>query len=79
MGRLPESANNAKEGGALIPMLFLGIPGSGSMALLLGGLVLIGLTPGRTMVTDHVDLVYVIHVCRHLETRPPASCVRVRS
>lgn len=56
----PESANNAKEGGALIPTLFLGIPGSGTMALLLGGLVLIGITPGRNMVTDHVDLVYII-------------------
>lgn len=56
----PESANNAKEGGALIPTLFLGIPGSGSMALLLGGLVLIGVTPGRTLVTDRVDIVYVI-------------------
>ena len=56
----PESANNAKEGGALIPTLFLGIPGSGTMALLLGGLVLIGVTPGRTLVTNHVDLVYVI-------------------
>ncbi|MGQ7792491.1 tripartite tricarboxylate transporter permease [Faunimonas sp. B44] len=56
----PESANNAKEGGALIPTLFLGIPGSGTMALLLGGLVLIGVTPGRNMVNQHVDLVYVI-------------------
>lgn len=56
----PESANNAKEGGALIPTLFLGIPGSGTMALLLGGLILIGVTPGRTLVTDHVDLVYLI-------------------
>ena len=56
----PESANNAKEGGALIPTLFFGIPGSGTMALLLGGLVLIGLTPGRSMVTDNVDLVYLI-------------------
>jgi TctA family transporter len=56
----PESANNAKEGGALIPTLFLGIPGSGTMALLLGGLILIGVTPGRTLVTNHVDLVYVI-------------------
>ena len=56
----PEAANNAKEGGALIPTLFFGIPGSGTNALLLGGLVLIGLTPGRSMVTDHVDLVYLI-------------------
>ncbi len=56
----PEAANNAKEGGALIPTLFFGIPGSGSNALLLGGLMLIGLSPGRSMVTDHVDLVYLI-------------------
>ncbi len=56
----PESANNAKEGGALIPTLLLGIPGSGSMAILLGGLVIIGIDPGVSMVTDHLDVVYVI-------------------
>ena len=56
----PESANNAKEGGALVPTLLLGIPGSGTMALLLGGLVLIGVTPGRSMVTTNIDLSYVI-------------------
>ncbi|MGY8991622.1 MAG: tripartite tricarboxylate transporter permease, partial [Rhodospirillales bacterium] len=39
----PESANNAKEGGALIPTLIFGIPGSGSMAILLGGFILIGI------------------------------------
>ncbi|MEX2643981.1 MAG: tripartite tricarboxylate transporter permease, partial [Acetobacterales bacterium] len=42
----PESANNAKDGGALIPTLLFGIPGSGSMALLLGGFILIGIEPG---------------------------------
>jgi putative tricarboxylic transport membrane protein len=56
----PESANNAKDGADLIPALFFGIPGSGTMALFLGGLVVIGLTPGRTMVTTHVDLIYLI-------------------
>ncbi|MBY6114439.1 tripartite tricarboxylate transporter permease [Mameliella alba] len=56
----PESANNAKEGGALVPTLLLGIPGSGSMAILLGGLVIIGIDPGVEMVTDNLDLVYVI-------------------
>lgn len=56
----PESANNAKEGGALIPTLLFGIPGSGSMAILLGGFVLIGLEPGPVMVRDHLDLVYVM-------------------
>lgn len=56
----PESANNAKEGGALVPTLLLGIPGSGSMAILLGGLVIIGIDPGVSMVTDHLDVAYVI-------------------
>ncbi len=56
----PESANNAKEGGALIPTLLLGIPGSGTMAILLGGLVIIGIEPGLSMVTDNLDSVYLI-------------------
>jgi len=56
----PEAANNAKEGGALIPTLMFGIPGSGSMAILLGGLVLVGIEPGLSMVQDHLDLTYTI-------------------
>lgn len=56
----PEAANNAKEGGALIPTILFGIPGSGSMALLLGGFILIGIEPGLNMVTDQLDLVYTI-------------------
>ncbi|MXY34844.1 MAG: tripartite tricarboxylate transporter permease [Boseongicola sp. SB0676_bin_33] len=56
----PESANNAKEGGALVPTLLLGIPGSGSMAILLGGLVLIGVEPGKDMIDNHMDKVYLM-------------------
>jgi len=56
----PESANNAKEGGALIPTLLFGIPGSGSMALLLGGLVMIGIEPGPEMVETNLDLTFVV-------------------
>ncbi|MEM9030417.1 MAG: tripartite tricarboxylate transporter permease [Pseudomonadota bacterium] len=56
----PESANNAKEGGALMPTLLLGIPGSGSMAILLGGFVLIGIEPGTELLTDKLDLVYLV-------------------
>ncbi|PAU75577.1 tripartite tricarboxylate transporter permease [Halomonas salipaludis] len=56
----PESANNAKEGGALIPTMFLGIPGSGTMALLLGAFVMIGVTPGRALVTNQLDIVYLV-------------------
>jgi len=56
----PESANNAKDGGDLIPTLFLGVPSNGTMALLLVGLTIIGLQPGRAMVTKHQDIVYLI-------------------
>ena len=56
----PESANNAKEGGALIPTLLFGIPGSGNKVLLLGGFVLIGIEPGLDMVTTNLDLTYLM-------------------
>jgi len=56
----PESANNAKEGGALIPTLLFGIPGSGSMAILLGGFILIGIEPGVTMLTQNLDLTFTM-------------------
>jgi putative tricarboxylic transport membrane protein len=56
----PESANNAKDGADLIPTLFFGIPGSGTMALFMGGLVVIGVTPGRSLVTNQTDLIYLI-------------------
>lgn len=52
----PESTNNAVIGAALIPTLTLGIPGTGAMAILLGALLIHGLTPGRMMVTEHLDL-----------------------
>jgi putative tricarboxylic transport membrane protein len=54
----PESSNNAKEGGGLIPTLLFGIPGSGSMAVFLGGLLILGIQPGPTMVTEDIDLLY---------------------
>lgn len=56
----PESANNAKEGGALIPTLLFGIPGSGSMAVLIGGFILIGIEPGIGMVSRHLDLTFTM-------------------
>lgn len=56
----PESANNAKEGGGLMPTLLFGIPGSGSMAVFLGGMILIGIEPGPGMVGRHLDLTYTI-------------------
>jgi TctA family transporter len=54
----PESASNAKEGGGLIPTFLFGIPGSGSMAVFLGGLLILGIQPGPSMITENVDLIY---------------------
>jgi putative tricarboxylic transport membrane protein len=56
----PESANNSDNGGQLIPTLMFGIPGSASMALFLGGLILMGIEPGIGMMTRHLDLTFVI-------------------
>lgn len=56
----PEAANNAKEGGALVPTLLFGIPGSGSMAILLGGFVLIGVEPGVDLVSTDLHLAYTM-------------------
>ena len=52
----PESANNAKEGGALLTTLALGIPGSGVMVLLLGIIQAVGLIPGPRMLTENLSL-----------------------
>jgi TctA family transporter len=52
----PESASNAKEGGALVPTLALGIPGSAAMALLLGAFLIFGLQPGPEFLAKHMDL-----------------------
>ena len=56
----PESSNNAKEGGGLVPTLIFGIPGSGSMAIFLGGLALLNMTPGPQMVRNDLDITYTI-------------------
>jgi putative tricarboxylic transport membrane protein len=52
----PEGANNSETGGALVPLLTLGIPGSGTTAILLAALVLWGFKPGPLFITDHPDL-----------------------
>ncbi|WP_163269260.1 tripartite tricarboxylate transporter permease [Chelativorans alearense] len=56
----PESANNAKEGGGLVPTLLFGIPGSGSMAVFLAGLILLGLQPGPAMADRNLEITYTI-------------------
>jgi len=52
----PEGANNSETGGALVPMLTLGIPGSSTTAILLAALVLWGLKPGPLMIQDNPSL-----------------------
>jgi putative tricarboxylic transport membrane protein len=54
----PGAANNSKEGGALIPTVAFGVPGSSSMAILLGGFFLLGLVPGPDMLTKHLTVTF---------------------
>lgn len=54
----PEAANNAKDGGALVPTLIFGIPGSLEMAVLLGALTIFGLQPGPRLVLDTPEIAF---------------------
>jgi len=54
----PEAANNSASTGAMLPMLTLGIPGSPTTAILLGGMVIWGLTPGPRLFTDQSEFVW---------------------
>ncbi len=55
-----ETANNAVSGGALIPMLTMGIPGDAGTALLLAALTIQGIQPGPLLFTKNADLIYTI-------------------
>lgn len=54
----PEAANNAAAGGAMVPMLTLGIPGSGTTAILLGALMLFNVTPGPLMFEQRPEIAW---------------------
>lgn len=56
----PESANNAVAAGDLIPTLLFMVPGSASAAILVGALLRYGILPGPRILTEHLDLIYVI-------------------
>lgn len=59
----PESSNNAKEGGGLVPTLLFGIPGSGSMAIFIGAIALLGsgqIEVGPAMLKNNLDITYSI-------------------
>lgn len=52
----PEASNNAAAVSAFIPTLTLGVPGSATMAFMLGALLIHGIIPGPTLITDHPDI-----------------------
>ena len=54
----PEAANNAREGGSLVPMLSFGVPGGAAQAILLGAMMVHGFIPGPDMLTRHLDVTY---------------------
>jgi TctA family transporter len=54
----PGAANNSKEGGELIPTVAFGVPGSGAMAILLSGFLIMGLMPGPEMLTKHLAITF---------------------
>lgn len=58
----PESANNACVGGALIPMMTLGIPGDSMTAVLIGALLIHGLRPGPALFSEHTGFVATVYV-----------------
>ncbi len=58
----PESSNNAKEGGALIPTLLFSIPGSGTTAVLLSAFIILGIQPGRSMLEEDKQLSITVFI-----------------
>jgi TctA family transporter len=56
----PESANNASSAGDLLTTMAFGIPGSAVMALLMGGFLLVGVTPGPVMIKNNLPLVFTL-------------------
>jgi putative tricarboxylic transport membrane protein len=56
----PEASNNAAAAGAMVPMFALGVPGSGTTAIMLGALIMFGLRPGPEMFTTNATLVWTV-------------------
>jgi putative tricarboxylic transport membrane protein len=54
----PESANNAASGGAMVPLLTMGIPGSGTTAILMGALIMYNVQPGPLLFDEHPDVAW---------------------
>lgn len=58
----PEAANSASVGGALIPLMTLGLPGSPTTAVLIGALIIHGLRPGPALFSEHPEVVYGLFI-----------------
>ena len=56
----PETANNSKEGGSLLPTLFFAVPGSSGMAILLGAFIMLGIQPGPALALTGMDIVWTL-------------------
>ncbi len=62
----PESANNAACTGSFVPLLTLGIPGSGTTAILLGALIALNVTPGPRLMIDEPDIFWAVIISMYL-------------
>ena len=62
----PETANNAACTGSFVPMLTLGIPGSGTTAILLGALVALSITPGPRLMEDQPEVFWAVIISMYL-------------
>ncbi|MDT0328417.1 tripartite tricarboxylate transporter permease [Nocardiopsis lambiniae] len=64
----PEAANNAAAVGSFVPLMTLGVPGSGTTAILLGALMVLGVQPGPTMLTDNPGMFWGVVASMYLGT-----------
>lgn len=62
----PESANNAASSGSFVPLLTLGIPGSGTTAIMLGALIAYGIQPGPRMLVDNPDVFWSVIISMYI-------------
>jgi putative tricarboxylic transport membrane protein len=62
----PETCNNAAAGGAMVPLLTLGIPGSATTAVIIGGFMVHGLQPGPMLFLNQPQLMYSIFIAMYL-------------
>ena len=62
----PETANNAACTGSFVPLLTLGIPGSGTTAILLGALIALNVTPGPRLMTDKPDVFWAVIISMYI-------------